>query len=186
MTTKKPRKPPARKPTPLNAQMERFCQEYLKAPDNQTDAAVAAGYAAGSACKRASVLMADPRIQERIAQLMQQRNKRTKMSADTVLKRLVEMLDADIADILNEKGDIKPISEWSPVWRKSVAAFDIIDIDGDTRLKKVKLLDKLKVLELIGKHVDINAFRERVQVDVNISLADKLAAARKRAAEGIE
>lgn len=108
------------------------------------------------------------------------------MSADTVLKRLVDMLDADIADILNEKGDIKPISEWSPVWRKSVAAFDIIDIDGDTRLKKVKLLDKLKVLELIGKHVDINAFRERVQVDVNISLADKLAAARKRAAEGIE
>ena len=80
--------------------------------------------------------MADPRIQERIAQLMQQRNKRTKMSADAVLKRLVDMLDADIADILNEKGDIKPISEWSPVWRKSVAAFDIIDIDGDTRLKK--------------------------------------------------
>ena len=67
-----------------------------------------------------------------------------------------------------------------------MAAFDIIDIDGDTRLKKVKLLDKLKVLELIGKHVDINAFRDRVQVDVNISLADKLAAARKRAAEGIE
>ena len=129
--------------------------------------------------------MADPRIQERIAQLMQQRNKRTKMSADAVLKRLVDMLDADIADILNEKGDIKPISEWSPVWRKSVAAFDIIDIDGDTRLKS-EAPDKLKVLELIGKHVDINAFRERVQVDVNISLADKLAAARKRAAEGIE
>lgn len=80
--------------------------------------------------------MADPRIQERIAQLMQQRNKRTKMSADNVLKRLVDMLDADIADILNEKGDIKPISEWSPIWRKSVAAFDIIDIDGDTRIKK--------------------------------------------------
>lgn len=186
MTIKRPRKPPARKPTPLNAQMERFCQEYLKAPDNQTDAAIAAGYAPGSACKRASVLMADPRIQERIAQLMQQRNKRTKMSADTVLKRLVDMLDADIADILTDTGDIKPISEWSPVWRKSVAAFDIIDIDGDTRLKKVKLLDKLKVLELIGKHVDINAFRERVQVDVNISQADKLAAARKRAAKGIE
>lgn len=50
----------------------------------------------------------------------------------------------------------------------------------------MKLLDKLRVLELVGKHVDVNAFQERVQVDVNISLADKLAAARKRAAEGIE
>ncbi|WP_311753479.1 terminase small subunit [Proteus columbae] len=164
--------------------MERFCQEYIKSLDNQTDAAISAGYASGRACKRASQLMADSRIQERIAQLMQQRNKRTKMSADNVLKRLVDMLDADIADILNEKGDIKPISEWSPIWRKSVAAFDIIDIDGDTRIKKVKLLDKIKVLELIGKHVDINAFRDRVQVDVNVSLADKLASARKRAQQG--
>ncbi|MBG6028376.1 terminase small subunit [Proteus mirabilis] len=184
MTIKRPRKKPARQPTPINDKMERFCQEYIKSLDNQTDAAISAGYASGSACKRASQLMADPRIQERIAQLMQQRNKRTKMSADNVLKRLVDMLDADIADILNEKGDIKPISEWSPIWRKSVAAFDIIDIDGDTRIKKVKLLDKIKVLELIGKHVDINAFRDRVQVDVNVSLADKLASARKRAQQG--
>ncbi|MEX6144617.1 MULTISPECIES: terminase small subunit [Providencia] len=184
MTTKKPRKPPARKPTPLNAQMERFCQEYIKAPDNQTDAALAAGYAKGSACKRASQLMKDPRVIDRIAQLMQQRNKRKKLDADSVLERLVNMLDADIADILTNTGDIKPISEWSPIWRKSVSAFDIIDIDGDTRIKKVKLLDKVKILELVGKHVDVNAFRERYQVDVTISLADKLAAARKRAAGG--
>ncbi|WP_272688421.1 MULTISPECIES: terminase small subunit [unclassified Providencia] len=184
MTTKKPRKPPARKPTPLNAQMERFCQEYIKAPDNQTNAALAAGYAEASACKRASQLMKDPRVIDRIAQLMQQRNKRKKLDADSVLERLVNMLDADIADILTNTGDIKPISEWSPIWRKSVAAFDIIDIDGDTRIKKVKLLDKVKILELVGKHVDVNAFRERYQVDVTISLADKLAAARKRAAGG--
>ncbi|MDL9985955.1 terminase small subunit [Providencia rettgeri] len=184
MTTKKPRKQPVRKPTPLNAQMERFCQEYIKAPTNQTDAALAAGYAAGSACKRASQLMKDPRVIDRIAQLMQQRNKRKKLDADSVLERLVNMLDADIADILTNTGDIKPISEWSPIWRKSVAAFDIIDIDGDTRIKKVKLLDKVKILELVGKHVDVNAFRERYQVDVTISLADKLAAARKRAAGG--
>lgn len=186
MTIKRLRKPPARKPTPLNAQMERFCQEYLKAPDNQTDAAIAAGYAPGSACKRASVLMTDSRIQERIAQLMQQRNKRTKMSADTVLKRLVDMLDADIADILTDTGDIKPIKDWPAVWRKSIASFEIAVVDENVTVKKVKLLDKLRVLELVGKHVDVNAFRDRVQVDVNISLADKLAAARKRAAEGIE
>ncbi len=48
----------------------------------------------------------------------------------------------------------------------------------------MKLLDKLRVLEMIGKHVDVNAFRERYQVDVTISLADKLAAANKRAAGG--
>lgn len=181
MTTKKQRKKPTRKPNPLNAQMERFCQEYIKAPDNQTNAAIAAGYAEISACKRASQLMKDLRVIDRIAQLMQQRNKRTKMDADMVLKRLVDMLDADIADILTATGDIKPINEWSAIWRKSVAAFDVIDINDDIRLKKVKLLDKVKILELVGRHVDVNAFRDRLQLDVNITLADKLAAARKRA-----
>lgn len=184
MTIKRPRKKPARQPTPINDKMERFCQEYIKSPDNQTDAAISAGYASGSACKRASQLMADPRIQERIAQLMQQRNKRTKMSADNVLKRLVDMLDADIADILNDNGDIKTIKDWPTVWRKSIASFEIAVIDENVTVKKVKLLDKLRVLELVGKHVDVNAFRDRVQVDVNVSLADKLASARKRAQQG--
>ncbi|MEX6002045.1 terminase small subunit [Providencia vermicola] len=184
MTAKKPRKPPARKHTPLNAQMERFCQEYIKAPDNQTDAALAAGYATGSACKRASQLMKDQRVIDRIAQLMQQRNKRKKLDADSVLERLVNMLDADIADILTNTGDIKPIKDWPAVWRKSVSAFEIAVIDEKVTVKKVKLLDKLRVLEMVGKHVDVNAFRERYQVDVTISLADKLAAARKRAAGG--
>ncbi|WGL96476.1 terminase small subunit [Arsenophonus nasoniae] len=181
MTTQKQRKKPTRKPNPLNAQMERFCQEYIKAPDNQTNAAIAAGYAEISACKRASQLMKDPRVIDRIAQLMQQRNKRTKVDADMVLKRLVDMLDADIGDILAANGDIKPVKEWPAIWRKSVAAFDVIDINDDIRLKKVKLLDKVKILELVGRHVDVNAFRDRLQVDVNITLADKLAAARKRA-----
>ncbi|WP_272516365.1 MULTISPECIES: terminase small subunit [unclassified Providencia] len=92
---------------------------------------------------------------------MPQCNKRKKLDADSVLERLVNILDADIADILTNTGDIKLISEWSLIWRKSVSAFDIIDVDGDTRIKKVKLLDKVKILELVGKPVDVNAFRER-------------------------
>lgn len=80
--------------------------------------------------------MADPRIQERIAQLMQQRNKRTKMSADTVLKRLVDMLDADIADILTDTGDIKPIKDWPAVWRKSIASFEIAVVDENVTVKR--------------------------------------------------
>ncbi|WP_273802741.1 terminase small subunit, partial [Proteus vulgaris] len=66
---------------------------------------------------------------DRIAQLMQQRNKRKKLDADSVLERLVNMLDADIADILTNTGDIKPIKDWPAVWRKSINAFEIAVID---------------------------------------------------------
>ena len=33
----------------------------------------------------------------------------------------------------------------------------------ETILKKIKWPDKVKNLELIGKHVDVNAFRERLE-----------------------
>ena len=180
----KPKSQPTR---PINDQMVRYCEERLKNPD-QTACAIAAGYSAASAAQAASRLEADPRVQERIAHLRQARSRRTKIDADTVLLKLAEMVEADVGDILDDAGAIKPIKQWPEVWRKSVSAFDVLEIDDGTdvrtTLKKVKLLDKVKILELIGRHVDVSAFRDKVEVDVNFSLADRLAAARKRAAQG--
>ncbi|MDQ9546122.1 terminase small subunit, partial [Serratia marcescens] len=42
---------------------------------------------------------------------------------------------------------------------------------------------KVKNLELIGKHVDVQAFKDRVDVNVNVTLADRMASARRRALE---
>lgn len=168
---------------PLTVIQEAYCQEYIKSPENQTQAAVNAGYSPKTSAKFASQNMRDERIQKRIAELMAERNTRTKMSADAVLMKLVEMVDADIGDILNDDGSIKPIRQWSPIWRRSVAAFDIIQVGDGVELKKVKLLDKVKILELIGKHVDVNAFRDRVELDVKMTIADRMAAARKRLKE---
>ncbi|MFV8869572.1 terminase small subunit [Serratia fonticola] len=171
----------------LNAQMERFCQEYIKAPENQTAAAKAADYK--NPAVSASRLMKDPDIQARIAELMKHRNKRTKIGADYVLKRLVEIDQMDVLDILSDDGGLKPISEWPKVWRISLSAMDINRIrmagkDGDesieSTLQKVKWPDKVKNLELIGKHVDVQAFKDRVELNVNVTLADRMAAARKR------
>lgn len=174
----------------LNAQMERFCQEYIKNPDNQTAAAAAAGYK--NAAVSASRNMDNPKVQERIAELMKHRNKRVKIGADYVLRRLVEIDQMDVLDILSDDGGLKPISEWPKVWRISLSAMDINRIrmagkDGDdsieSTLQKVKWPDKVKNLELIGKHVDVQAFKDRVELNVNVTLADRMAKARNRALE---
>ena len=47
----------------------------------------------------------------------------------------------------------------------------------------MKWPDKVKNLELIGKHVDVNAFKERMEVNVNVTIADRIAAARRRLKE---
>lgn len=187
---------------PLTAMQEAYCQSYIKTPENQSQAAIDAGFSPNTAAVKASVMMRDERIQKRIAELMDERNKRMRVSADYVLMRLVEIDQMDVLDILNDDGGMKPIAEWPKVWRTSLSAMDIATIkttqaslqkengeadlsveDVEHILKKVKWPDKVKNLELIGKHVDVNAFKERLEVSGTVTIADRMAAARRRVKE---
>ncbi|EBZ2910736.1 terminase small subunit [Salmonella enterica subsp. enterica serovar Mesbit] len=183
-------KAPKRKSTqykPLTAMQEAYAQEYTKCPENQTQAAINAGFSPNTAAVKASVMMRDERIQKRIAELMEERNKRLRVSADYVLLRLVEIDQMDVLDILNDDGTLKPIREWPKIWRTTLSGFDLSstimnmnETSIETILKKIKWPDKVKNLELIGKHVDVNAFRERLEIDVKMTIAEKMAKARKR------
>lgn len=184
-------KAPKRKSTqykPLTAMQEAYAQEYTKCPENQTQAAINAGFSPNTAAVKASVMMRDERIQKRIAELMEERNKRLRVSADYVLLRLVEIDQMDVLDILNDDMSIKPVSEWPKVWRQYLTGFELADMfegRGDKKelvgiLKKIKWPDKVKNLELIGKHVDVNAFKERLEVSGTVTIADRMAKARRR------
>ncbi|EIF2289568.1 terminase small subunit [Salmonella enterica] len=186
-------KAPKRKSTqykPLTAMQEAYAQEYTKCPENQTQAAINAGFSPNTAAVKASVMMRDERIQKRIAELMEERNKRLRVSADYVLIRLVEIDQMDVIDILNDDGTLKLIREWPKIWRTTLSGFDlsstIMNMDEtsiETILKKIKWPDKVKNLELIGKHVDVNAFKERLEVSGTVTIADRMAKARRRVKE---
>ncbi|MEH3248488.1 terminase small subunit [Enterobacter roggenkampii] len=173
---------------PLTAMQEAYCQSYIKSPENQSQAAIDAGFSPNTAAVKASVMMRDERIQKRIAELMEERNKRMRVSADYVLMRLVEIDQMDVLDILNDDMSIKPVSEWPKVWRQYLTGFELADMfegRGDEKelvgiLKKIKWPDKVKNLELIGKHVDVNAFKERLEVSGTVTIADRMAKARDR------
>lgn len=183
---------PKRKSTqykPLTAKVEAYCQEYIKCPENQTQAAINAGYSHKTAAKFASQNMRDERVKKRIAELMEERNKRMRVSADYVLMRLVEIDQMDVIDILDDEGGLKPISQWPKVWRTSISAVDINRIrmamkddeeDIESTLQKIKWPDKVKNLELIGKHVDVNAFKERLEISGTVTIAERMAKARDR------
>lgn len=172
---------------PLTAMQEAYCQSYIKIPENQSQAAIDAGFSHKTAHVKASVMMRDERIQKRIAELMEERNRRTRVSADYVLMRLVEIDQMDVLDILNDDGSLKPIREWPKIWRTTLSGFDlsstIMNMNEDaieTVLKKIKWPDKVKNLELIGKHVDVMAFKERLEVSGTVTIADRMAKARDR------
>ncbi len=163
----------------LTAKQQRFVVEYL-VDLNATQAAIRAGYAAKGAKDQAYQLMQRPVIAAAIKEAMEARNQRTQVDADYVLNRLTEIDQMDLLDILDDDMSIKPLSKWPKVWRQSLSGFDIAEMFegvGKERdlvglMKKIKWPDKVKNLELLGKHVNVNAFRENVSHSGSINLTN--------------
>ncbi|WGL99153.1 terminase small subunit [Arsenophonus sp. aPb] len=151
----------------LTDKQEAFCREYL-IDLNATQAAIRAGYSEKTAKDIACQNLAKLNIQKRIQELLNARNDRLEINADYVLERLVDIDQMDVLDILTDSGDLKPVKDWPKVWRTTLGGLDIMAISSaeestETLLKKIKWPDKIKNLELLGKHVSVQAFREQVK-----------------------
>lgn len=147
----------------MSAKRQRFVAEYLADKDlNQTQAAIRAGYAVKGAKDQAYNLMQSPEVAAAIRVGMESRSKRLQIDADYVLTRLTAIDQMDLAEIHGDDDKLLPIRQWPLIWRQMVKEVDM-------KTGKVKFHDKLKALELIGKHVDVNAFRDLVQHSGNIN-----------------
>lgn len=163
--------------TPLQA---RFVEEYLL----DLNASQAAGRA-GSKAKDLSVagaeFLANPRVSAAIDAAKAARSKETQIDANWVLKRLADEAEADVADLYGEDGRLLPVKDWPKIWRQGLVAGVKTHVSEDgVAIIDVKLSDRIRRLELIGKHVRVNAFQEVVQHKGLEGLADRLARAKKR------
>ena len=168
----------------LNDKQRRFVQEYL-IDLNATQAAIRAGYSPKTAGQQGFDLLKNPEVQAALDQAKIERSEETKIDAAWVLTRLAEEATADVGDLYHADGHLKPIHEWPKIWRQGlVAGIDVeeIQVEGVKmgEIKKIRLSDRIKRLELIGKHVKVNAFQEVVQHKGLEGLADRLARAKKR------
>ncbi|POW56410.1 terminase small subunit [Candidatus Pantoea alvi] len=148
----------------LTDKQEMFCREYL-IDLNATQAAIRAGYSEKTSSEQGARLLANVSVQNRISELKAQRNDRIDVDADYVLKRLFEIDQMDVLDILLANGELKPIKDWPKVWRTTLSGMDVTEMAGEAAglLKKIKWPDKVKNLELLGKHVTVQAFKDNVK-----------------------
>ncbi|MGO4508022.1 terminase small subunit [Bradyrhizobium sp. 2TAF36] len=172
----------------LTAKQQLFVEEFLL-DLNATQAAIRAGYSKETADKQGPRLLAHPEVKFAIDAAKLQRSERTEIDADWMLRRLVDEAEADLADLYDERGDLKPIELWPEIWRQGLVAGVEIDAlyegSGEDRIqvglvKKIKLSDRLRRLELIGKHVRVNAFQDQVAMSGVEGLADRIARAKLR------
>ena len=160
----------------LPPMQDRFVDEWL-IDFNGTQAAIRAGYSERSARSIAGRLLTKDNIQREISRRQKDLQKRTEISQDRVVKELARVASADAADYAQvetrivEKDDgtevsyqtvtLKNTAELSPEQRTAIAG-----IKQGTNGIEVKLCDKLKALELLGRHIGM--FSDKLEVKATV------------------
>lgn len=158
----------------LTAKQEAFVSEYL-IDLNATQAAIRAGYSARTAEWQGPQLLRKTHVAAEIAAAKAQRSERTKIDADWVLNTLAAEKTADLADLYDDTGNLLPVKKWPMVFRTGLVVGietsmerDGTDEDGAPQfvsVRKVKLQDRTKTTELIGRHVTVGAFKDRIEIE---------------------
>lgn len=156
----------------LTPKQQRFVEEYLK-DLNATRAAVRAGYSARTADRIAHETLRKPAVADAVAERMRARSEKVGADSEWVLRRLIAEAEADLADLYDEQGNLRHPSQWPAIWRTGLVAgietfqapTGAVDQKGKpiyAPVRKLKLADRTRIVELIGKHVNVGAFREQV------------------------
>lgn len=161
----------------LTPRMLAFVGEYLTCFCG-TKAARAAGYAHPN--QKSTWLLAQPHVQAELTRRMERHMKKQDISAERVLAELARVAFADIGEVFDEDGAMLPLSKMPEDARRAIAGIESDDlyegfgeersIIGKTR--KVKLNDKLRALELLGKHLKL--FTDKIEIDGALTMEQRL------------
>lgn len=153
---------------------KRFCNEYLI--DLNATRAYKVAY---PNCKKdetaksaGSRLLTNVNVQNYISEKMKEREKRTEVTQDMVIKELAKIAFLDIRKLYTENGQLKNVADIDDDTAGAISSLETLEEYegyGDEREKigdtqKVKLLDKTKALELLGRHLGI--FNDKLDVNV--------------------
>ena len=147
----------------MTKKQKRFVEEYL-IDLNATQAAIRAGYSPETAYSIGSENLKKPEIRACIEKAMAERSKRTGINQDRIIMELAKI------GLLNPKNlvdfDEATIKEEAP--DEDLAAIASIRVkrfptkEGEGIEREIKMYDKTKALELLGRHFGM--FKDKVEV----------------------
>lgn len=139
----------------LTEKQKKFCEEYV-VDFNGTQAAIRAGYSEKTSNVTSSENLAKPNIQSYIQKLIKDREKRTEITADMVVKELAKIAFFDIRKIFHQDGRLVNPCDLDDDTSCVIAGIRARDVKSGEDIETIveyKLNDKIKSLELLGKHL---------------------------------
>lgn len=177
----------------LTPKQQRFCDEYL-IDLNATQAAIRAGYSEKTAYRTGADNLRKPQIEEYIAKRQKELSRSTEITQERVIKELALIafsnnadyahvvekkmkaeVDGALVDVLDEDGKPVMYRTVEPVLTEELTeeqkrALAVIKKGRDGL--EVKSCDKVKALELLGKHLGI--FTDKIEANVNDTTRSEL------------
>jgi phage terminase small subunit len=159
---KRDRGRPGRKTGKVTERQRRFAKEF-PVDLNATQAAIRAGCSERSAHVTASRWLKNAKVAELIDAELKARAARVEVKQDEVLRELLRVAKADLRQLFDERGALKPVGEWPDEVAAFVSSIEVEELfegRGEDRehvgqVRKVKLWPKVQALELLGKHLKL-------------------------------
>lgn len=148
----------------LTNKQKKFIDEYL-VDLNATQAAIRAGYKEKAAYRTGAENLRKPQIQEEIQKRMQERQQRTEVTQDMVVKELAAIAFARATDYAEVKGGTVRIKDTDVLSDQQIRA--IAGIKEGANGIEIKLNDKEKALELLGRHLGM--WNDKIKVDGEVT-----------------
>jgi phage terminase small subunit len=172
----------------MNKRQTLFVKEYL-VDLNATQAAIRAGYSKKTARVIGQENLQKPAIAKAVQKEMDARSHRVNVTSDDVLRELLRLSLVDVTQAFDKDGRLLPIKEIPEDVRRAIAGIDLRtqeaseDDEEDSPASeavRIKFYDKTKSLDLLGRHLKLWTDKQPLNVNVNLSYADRLRRARQR------
>lgn len=157
----------------MNDRERCFCEEYL-IDLNAAGAATRAGYAPTTARNASSWIHPQhptkPALREEIDRLLAERSRRTGVNADRVVRELARIAFADMTDVVDlDASDV----------REAISRDDSAAVAKIRRRQtasgvecEVRMYDKNRALELLGRHLGLFANAPRTEMELPMIVDD--------------
>lgn len=149
----------------MTQKQKRFIEEYL-IDLNATQAAIRAGYSPDTAKAIGSENLTKPDIRAQIDRAMAERSKRTGVNAERVIQELAKIAFVNATEVIDPKTATVKDSAL-PEDTAAIQSVKVKTFGEDGLEREIKMADKIKALELLGKHLGM--FQNNVNVTLGTS-----------------
>jgi phage terminase small subunit len=157
----------------LTPRQQAFVQAYIISL-NATQAAKEAGYSEKTAKSQGQRLLTNVDVAAAISAAMKARSARTEITADRVLHELAAIAFLDPAKVFTGTGEVRSLDQMDESVRRAIASVETISSsagDDVVTVRKVRMGDKIRALELLGKHLALWVERVKVGGDAENPIA---------------